>query len=270
MEAKILQKGHLWIIAYEGDTSELMPGPLPEILDALNHSAHAVLLDFENLKLLTPNGVKALKESLTVTQQRQTNLGIARPQPQVRRALKLGGLVPGIPVYYSLEDGIANLDLVNYQATAQIDLTDRLLICQKKLPIAGQLREAFRKHPLRPHFRLIPCRDTKRAYEVLFEERVDLIIIESGFQLYHLTSFIEKVETNNKLPTIPILVVASDDKIQEAELIIRNGAHEILRYPFSPIEAVVRIQTLISHLKDHKPYFPPQKAVHPRGYKAGK
>ena len=103
---------------------------------------------------------------------------------------------------------------------------------------------------------------------MLSEERIDLIIIDGGFPLYHVTNFIELVETDKDLPSIPILVVASDDKLAEAELMIRNGAHEILRYPFNPIEAVVRIQTLISHLKDHRPYIPKGEVVHPRGFKS--
>jgi len=268
MESKITKKERYWIIAYSGDTGDLMPGPLPEVLDALNHGALAILLDLENLKYINPNGIKALKDSLEIVRGRQANMGITHPQPQVRRALKLGGLVPGVPVYYDVQEALANLDLVNYQDLANVDLTDRLLICQKKLPIAGKLREAFRKHPQKPHFRMIPCRDMTQAFDTLFEERVDLIIIESGYPLYHVTNFIEKAETDKRLPSIPILVVAPDEKLAEAELMIRNGAHEILRYPFSPIEAVIRIQTLISHLKDHRPFIPPKKVVQPRGFKA--
>jgi anti-anti-sigma factor len=268
MQAKVKKKDHYWVISYEGDTTGLMPGPLPEVIDALRSGAHEIILNLSDLRFLNPNGVKALKESLDAARQREVNLGIASPQPQVRRALKLGGLVPLIPIYYSENEAIANLDLIDYQTSATRDATDRLLICQKKIPIAGSLREAFKKHPTKPRFRLKPIRDLDAAMEVLFEERIDCILIDSSFPLFQVTKFIETVGTDDRLPSIPILIVAQDRDLGNAELIIRNGADEVLRFPFHPVEVVVRLQTLISHLKDHRPFQPPSKVVQPRGWKS--
>lgn len=268
MQAKVKKKDHYWVISYEGDSTGLMPGPLPEVLDALRSGAHEIIINLSDLRFLNPIGVKALKESLDAARQREVNLGIASPQPQVRRALKLGGLVPMIPVYFSENEAIANLDLVDYQISAAREGTDRLLVCQKKLPIAGSLREAFKRHPTKPHFRLKPVRDLDKAMEVLLEERIDCILIDSSFPLFQVTKFIETVGTDDRLPSIPILVVARDQELESAELMIRNGAHDVLRFPFLPVEVVVRLQTLISHLKDHRPFQPPEKVVQPRGWKA--
>jgi len=268
MDSKIIKKEHYWVITYEGDTSGLMPGPLPEILEALNSGAHEIILNLSGLRYLSPNGIKALKESLDIAKKREVNIGVAAPPPHVRRALKLAGLVPDIPIFYSEREAITGLELIDYQSTARKDLTDRLLVMQKNLPIAGHLRDALRMHPTKPHFRMIPCRDVKRGLQVLLEERVDCIVVDASFALYQITGFIEKVETDQRLPSIPILVVATDDKLEEAELLIRNGADEILRFPFKPVETVVRLQTLISHMKDHRPYHPPEKVVQPRGWKA--
>jgi len=268
MQAKVKRRDDSWIISYEGDTTGLMPGPLPEVLDVLRSGAHEIILNLTALKYLNPNGIKAINESVEAARAREANIGIACPQPQVRRALKLSGLAPKIPIFFSENDAIAHLGLVDYQTTAAQESTDRLLICQKSLPLAGALRQALKEHPLKPHFRMIPCRDMDRAMKTLLEERVDCIVIESTFPMYQVTSFIEKAETDKRLPAIPILVVATDGTLAEAELMIRSGAHEILRYPFRPVEVVVRLQTLISHLKDHRPYHPPEKVVQPRGWKA--
>ncbi len=268
MQSKVARKDHYCIITYEGDTTGLMPGPLPEVIDALNKGAIAIVLNLSKLRFLNPNGVEAMRESLQIVKKRQASMGIAAPQPNVRRTLNLSGLVPEIPIYYNEREAIANLDLIDYTDTAKKEGTDRLLICQNDLPIAGALRDALRRHPLNPHFRMMPCRNLKKAMEILLEERIDLIIIESGFPLVQVTGFIETVETDERLPTIPILVVSDDKNLGEADLMIRNGAHEILRYPFLPIEVLVRLQTLISHMKDHRPYHPPEKVVQPRGWRA--
>lgn len=268
MQAKVTRRDHYWVVSYEGDTVGIMPGPLPEVLTALQEGAHEIILNLSRLRYLNPNGVKALRESLTAAREREANLGIAAPRPQVRRALKLSGLTPDIPIYFSELEAVSKLDLVDYQDTARQELTDRLLICQKDFPIAGELRKALKKHPLKPHFRMAPVRDLKRASKFLLEERVDCILIESSFPLYQVTQFIERVETDDRLPDIPIVVVSSDERMEEADLMIRNGAHEVLRYPFQPVEVLVRLQTLISHLKDHRPFVPPEKVVQPRGWRA--
>jgi anti-anti-sigma factor len=268
MQAKVSRHDHYWVVSYEGDTVGIMPGPLPEVLSALQEGAHEIILDFSRLRFLNPNGIKALKESLDAAKRREANIGIASPRPQVRRVLKLSGLTPEIPIYFSQLEAISKLDLVDYQTTARQELTDRLLVCQKDLPIARDLRKALKKHPLKPQFRMAPVRDLKRAYQFLLEEKVDCILIESSYPLFQVTQFIERVETDDRLPDIPIVVVASDKDMDEADLMIRNGAHEMLRYPFHPVEVLVRLQTLISHLKDHRPFVPPEKVVQPRGWRA--
>jgi anti-anti-sigma factor len=268
MRAKVTRKDNLAIVSYEGDTIGLMPGPLPEVLSALQQGGvQEVILDLSKLKFLNPNGIKAIRESYEAAKKHEASFGIASPQPGVRRALKLSGIGQDVPIYYNEREAVANLDLVTYQETAKAELTDRLLICQKDLPIAGALRAALKKHPLKPQFRMIPVRDLKHAMRVLLEEKIDCILIESTFPLYQVSSFIEQVETDERIPSIPIVVVSTDEHLDEADLIIRNGAQDILRYPFQTIEVMVRLQTMISHLKDHRPFTPPAKIVQPRGWR---
>lgn len=266
MQAKVTKKEHYWIVAYEGDTADLMPGPLPEVLDALQNGAHEIIIDFSGLRFLSPNGVRALRESLEVARKREANLGIAAPPPKVRRALKLSGIAPEIPIYYNQREAIAKLDLINYEENARTELMDRLLICQKDIPIAGHLRKALKQHSTRPQFRMTPVRDMKKAQRVVLQERVDCVLIDASLPLFQVTSFIEMMETDEHLPSIPILIVSTDKRLLEAERMIRNGAHDIIRHPFQPIEVVVRLQTVISHMKDHKPYYPPEKTIQPRGW----
>jgi CheY-like chemotaxis protein/anti-anti-sigma regulatory factor len=268
MESKIRKKDKCWIISYEGDTSDIMPGPLPEVIHALRDGAQEIVLNFSGLRYINPNGVKALRDSLEMSRKRAANIGIASPTAQVRRALKLSGLVPDFPLFFSERDALANIESLDYEDAAKADMVDRLLICQKERPLAGLLREALKNHPLKPHYRMIPCRDLDQAMNSLLEERVDCVLVDATFPLYSVITFIEKVETDNRLPAIPILIVAADNQLVDAEKMVRNGAHEILRFPFIPVEAVVRIQTLISHMKDHSPYIPPEKIAQPRGWRA--
>lgn len=269
MEAKLTRKGHYAIIYYEGDTVGLMPGPLPEVLEAMQQDGvQEVLLVLSGLRFLSPAGVKAIRESYEKAKSREVNMGIAAPPPTVRKMLKLSGLAQDVPIYYSQEEALTKLDLIDYETSARAEMTDRLLICQKDLPIAGELRKAFKAHHLKPQYRLVPVRDLKRAFEILLEEKIDCILVDAKLPVFQLSSFIEQVETDERLPRIPVLVVATDDQMEAADLLIRNGAQEIIRYPFQPVEVVVRLQTLICHVKDNRPYVPPRQVSQPRGWRA--
>jgi anti-anti-sigma factor len=253
MQSKISIKDHYWIISYEGDMTELLPGPLPEIMQALKKGVHEIVLDLTNLRYLSQLGIKAIRESYTVANEREANIGVVNPQPQVRCALKLSGLFPSLPIYENRAEAISKLDLVDYEKSAVKDLTDRLLIIQKDKPLAGELRDAIKKHSIKQNYRMFPCRDIERAGEILHEERIDCILIDCNFPLYQLTNLIEKVHTDERLQSTPVLIITSNDKLDQAEMLVRNGAQEILRYPFQPVEVVIRLQTMICYLKEHHP-----------------
>jgi anti-anti-sigma factor len=270
MRGKISRRDHHTIISYEGDTVGLIPGPFPELLSVLQTGVRLIILDFEELSYLNSSGIMSLKESLEVAKRLQASIAIAGPTAPVRRALKLSGLAQEIPIFYNELEACSKLDLAALDSaqTAITEEADRLLICHKDLPIAGALRQALKRHPLKPQYRMVPVRDLKRASEILLEEKVDCILLESSFPLYQVTYFIDHVITDNRIPDMPILVVTTDERLAEVDLMVRNGAHDILRYPFHSVEAAVRLQTLISYLKDHRPFIPPEKVVQPRGWRA--
>ena len=80
--------------------------------------------------------------------------------------------------------------------------------------------------------------------------------------------YIENIQIDANLPKIPILIVSTDDNLSSAELMIRHGAHELIRYPFEPREIYIRLQVLIRYLKDHTAFIPPESAPESRGLKS--
>jgi len=268
MQVRVSQKDHYRIMTFEGSMSHIQPGPLPEVEKALREGVKDIVLDFSLLGFLGTIGVKGLEETIRLVQAQGAHLGITSPQRQVRRMLKLSGLTKQIPIYFSVAEAVEKLDLLDYQPESLQDSYDVLLVCQKELPIADSLRNAMLQHPMNPQFRMNLVRDMKDAYEELLKGRVDCVVLDCTFPVFQVASFIEKVQTDDRIPQIPILVVAPDDRLSEAEIMIRHGVNELLRFPLVPAETVVRLQTLISHMKDHRPYYPPGSVEQPRGFKA--
>jgi anti-anti-sigma factor len=267
MQGTITQKNQNTVIYYEGDAVGLFPGPFPEMLTALQGGARQVIFDFSKLHYMNSTGIMSLKESLKASKKFEASLAIVAPTAAVRRALKFSGLTQEIPIFYGTLEAAFKMDFIDSAQTAITDEVDRLLICHKELPIAGALRQALKQHPLKPQYRMVPVRDLKQASKILLEKKVDCILLESSFPLYQVTDFIDRVITDDRIPDMPILIVTTDDHLVEMDLMIRNGAHDILRYPFHPVEAAIRLQTLISYLKDHRPFILPEKVVQPRTWK---
>lgn len=259
MHIGINRKGLCCIISYEGDTNELTPGPFPEVLKALQSGDQKIILDFKKLGFLNPNGVKALKESADIIKSGEARLGISEPNPHVRQIIKLNGISDDIPIYYNEKEAMRWISVLDYTPSMIKNVTvDSLLILQKDLPIARELRKSMKEQPSHFQARLMPCRDFESAHEVLMEERIDCILVDCGFSLLKITDFIERVSSDRRLPDIPFLVVTTDEQLMGAYRIVRNGAHEIIRFPFKDIEVMVRLQNLICHVKDHRPYQVPK------------
>lgn len=259
MDTKIVNKGKCCIISFIGDTLDLEPGPFPEILKALQKGEQKIILDFKELVYLNSIGVKALKESASMVKSGNARIGISDPNPHVRQIIMLNGLCPDIPIYFNEKEAMKWLDMQDYKPSMVKNISaDTLLICQKHIPLAGELRQALKERHAKGQFRMIPCRSLDSALETIMEERVDCIIIEAGFSMIKVTDFIEKVSTDRRLPAIPILVVSTDELLMNAYTMVRNGAHAILRYPFSTIEVLIKLQNLICYIKDHRPFEPPK------------
>jgi anti-sigma B factor antagonist len=258
MQIGINKKGACCIISYEGDTKDLTPGPFPAVLKALQSGDQKIILDFKNLGFLNPTAVKALKESADIIKGGEARIGISEPNPHVRQIIKLNGLSADFPIYYNEKEAMKWISMLDYSHTMAKNVTaDHLLILQKDLPIARELRKSMNGQPLHLQARLIPCRDFESAHEVLMEERIDCILLDCGFSFIKVTEFIEKVGSDRRLPDIPFLVVTPDEQLMDAYRIVRNGAHEIIRFPFKDIEIMVRLQNLICHVKDHRPFHAP-------------
>jgi CheY-like chemotaxis protein len=212
-------------------------------------------------------GIKSLQDTRELVVSKGAHIGIANPRPSVRRALKLNGLSRDVPIYFNIAEAVSKLDLLDYNAESWQDNADMLLILQKDLPIAGDLRHAISQHSFNPGFRMKPVRNSEEAFDVLLSEIVDCILIDSTLRVYQVANFIEKLHDTDGIPAIPVLIVTKDDRIEEAESMVRHGALEILRLPFHAPEVVVRLGNAVSHFKDHRPYFPPKSIPHPRGWR---
>jgi len=258
MKVNLDRRDHYWILECEGFMINLPPGPINEVTHALVQGARDIIIDLSKVTFIGPEGVKALEESQRTADRHASHIGIAGPGSSVRRILHLNGVGQQIPVFYNLDEAVRRLDLIDYQPENRPDDVYNLLIWHNEIPIAGHLRKVFRDYKGSFQFRVFPVRDSDDAIHSLLSERIECILVDASIQMFRISGFIEKLRMDDTIPEIPIIVIASEDRMGEADLMVRHGVYDIIRFPVNPVEAAVRLQTTVSFMKDHRPYFPPK------------
>ncbi len=264
MRVRISRHNRYWVLTCSGTTAGLLPGPVPEVISAVKGGAEHLVLNLAELKYINPIGVKAIIDSIDFAKKYGANLAIAEPNSYVRRILRLNWQGAKTPFYRTQLEAMARMvDKIDI-ITSSTDLYDKLLIAQYELKIALEIRNACASHPQKPKFRLKPVRDLSEALSSIRTEKVDCVLVDSGFRLYQVAGFLEDYQ-QEELPEIPIVVISPDRDLNIADRMVRHGATDVLRYPFHPSEVVIRLQSLISQYKWKNEFVPPEKIINPFG-----
>lgn len=268
MQGTVTHRNHCWVISYKGDSTGIFSGILPEVSEAIRSGATSIILDLEKLKSINRIGTRAILDTIQHAKIRNVNICILSPTPEVRRILKLNGLTTETPIYNERARAIREIDLLDYCDDNRHSNADALLICQKCMMLGRYIRKSLNSQYLKPTYRLCIARDMDQAFSMLRKEKISCVILDASMPILHFENFIDKIQGEPDFPTVPILVVASDEHMPTAEIMIRHGAHDLIRYPFTASEINIRLQNLISYLFDGRTLATYEDIPRPRGFKA--
>jgi PleD family two-component response regulator len=261
MQAKLMKKGHYAIIAYKGNITDVSPGPLPEVTKIIRDGFRDIIINLSGVGYLNPSATRAIHDSLEYGKTHNVSISLAEPKPAVRRKLKLNSPNHEIRMYESEKEAMDGMDMTTCQGEMKKGNPEKILIWQKNMQIAASLRASLKEHPMHPVYHLLPVRELESALKILKEECVHCILIDAGFALSTVINFIEKLETDDSVEMTPIIIIANEDQFNAADVMVRNGADDILRYPLKSIETAIRIQTMISLYKYGLPFIDRQMSI---------
>jgi signal transduction histidine kinase len=93
-------------------------------------------------------------------------------------------------------------------------------------------------------FKLQIATDTKAAIQMLKVKKYTAIIIRQNYNTTTGIEFMQKLKSDPKLSSIPVLVVSGKAMINEQEAIINVGATAFLKKPYSKYELITALQQL--------------------------
>ena len=96
------------------------------------------------------------------------------------------------------------------------------------------------------HWSIFTAKDGIEALEKIFQDPVDLILLDVNLPRLNGFDLCQIVKTNEKTKDIPVIILSASAQRSEIDQGFRMGADDYITHPFVPDKVVKRICTLIS------------------------
>ncbi|MEZ0535857.1 response regulator transcription factor [Caldicellulosiruptoraceae bacterium PP1] len=102
----------------------------------------------------------------------------------------------------------------------------------------------------REGYKVLKAYSGSDALELLYKEKVDLLVLDIMMSNINGLDVLKKVRTSNKIYNIPVIIVSAKNDEFDKILGIELGADDYLTKPFSIKELVTRIKALFRRIED--------------------
>ena len=90
----------------------------------------------------------------------------------------------------------------------------------------------------------ITCVESEQqALDLVRQQKFEMLLIDLPLQKRSADDFIKSIKADNALRSIPVLVLAGPEHLEEAEMCMKSGAEDTVALPFRPILLAARIST---------------------------
>lgn len=236
--------GAVMTVSYLGSITDNFEPPMPEFEKALNGSCSGVILDLSNVEYINSVGVSSLMNTFKAMRNSQLNVVVCSPSPQVFKVLKLARTDLVVPVADNRSE--ATDMLTRMMSSSNQPKRERILIVQGRLDVSKQLRDVLRETKQEVNYDLVTVLSTERAWKILGGKNIHLIILDVTVPSREGQHLLRQIRTNREMKGLPFIIASDDANLVNAAYYSKNGADDILRYPFNPFETPVRLRTALT------------------------
>ncbi|MAU57035.1 MAG: hypothetical protein CBB88_02980 [Rhizobiales bacterium TMED28] len=104
-------------------------------------------------------------------------------------------------------------------------------------------------HLTKNGFDVITAEDGETAFELIAERRPDIIILDWMMPNDSGISVCRRVRSSKELKSLPIIILSARGEDIDASHGLTSGADDYITKPFSPIELIARVKSLIRRTK---------------------
>jgi len=236
--------GAILTVSYGGTLTEAAPPPLPGCEKASDGLCTAVIIDMSGVEYINSLGVSAFHETAKYLKNRNIDIVLCCVTPQVLKVLKLARtdlLMPIVPSRATAKEYLFNM----FQNKPLIQ-REFILIIQGDLDINNNLKDILKMTKQEANYAVVTALNPNRAWKILTGGKIQLILFDVTTTMNEGQTFLKRLRTNRELCGTPFLVVANEKGLPDAAYYTKNGADDIIRFPFNPYETPARIRTALS------------------------
>lgn len=104
-------------------------------------------------------------------------------------------------------------------------------------------------HLIKNGFDVITAEDGETAFELIAERRPDIIILDWMMPNDSGISVCRRVRSSKELKSLPIIILSARGEDIDASHGLTSGADDYITKPFSPVELIARVKSLIRRTK---------------------
>ena len=239
---------HYAIIDFVGDADVNSMRSIQEMIEyTFNEKERRVICNMSEVKHINSSGVNGFLLGAKTVINKGGEIIFSAMQPHIERVFKLGRLDKYLKFFSTLSEAEQY-----FKSFGKIDTSqeENVLILEKKnnfikshvTKIAEQCMDIS---PIKPYM----AKSTEQALRFLKSKHFALAMMDSTLSFGEGKEFIDKVLSADGQASLPILVVMTDDTVENAAYFVRAGAHDVISFPFNPIEVESRLRLLISMSK---------------------
>lgn len=238
------RNGALMIVSYHGSITDRMQPPMDGFDQAVDGLCSGVVLDLSGIEYLNSKGVSSLLETFTYVRSVGINTVICSPIPLVLKVLKLARTELLVPVTESRSTASSLLHTLTQHRTNPA--RENILLVQGNVDIQENFRDVLKQSQQEANYNIITSLSPARAWKILGGKNIQLVIVDVTIPANEGHHFLKQVRTNRELKGLPFLVASDERNLPQADYYTKNGADDILRYPFNPYETPIRLRTALS------------------------
>ncbi len=233
-------------IFYNGDTVDIGEGSLVEVEDLLKRGVTKLLINLEGMHYLNSAGISSFLATHKLANENNAKFALYNLHPNVEKVIRMTRMENLLPCFDS------ECEAARYVGAIPGDSSntrrDTIVVIQDTIDICASLNNVFEEFKQLLMYKIIKINDFESAVnEIMDLKETGLIILDVNHTPTSIMGFLEKFKTNDSLSHIPILIATPEDFISNAHFMIRNGADDMLRYPFNKYEAASRIRFALYH-----------------------
>ena len=203
-----------------------------------------IICNMSEVKHINSSGVNGFLVAVKTVLKGDGDIVFCAMLPRIERVFKLGRLDTYLKFFATLTEAEQY-----YKSFGKIDTSqeENILIIEKKNTYIKThiMKIAERWMDVSP-IKAYMAKSTDQALRFLKNKRFSLALMDSTLSFGEGKEFIDNMLSTDGQVNLPILVVMTDNSQENAAYFLRAGAHDVISFPFNPIEVESRLRLLIT------------------------